>query len=163
MERTLDKRPWLMPFILLALSILFFKAVVLPDSPTSGLDGKDFVAMFYPLQQSIQRALQSGQLPLWNPHQFIGHPYIGNPHAALFYPATWFMWLVGVVRGMDWSMVIHGWLGAWGMAVLMRRFKASNVASLLAGVIYATGGWAAARYFAGHYNLFTIYADDSNK
>jgi hypothetical protein len=156
-ERALEKRPWLVPLILLGLSILFLKAVLLPGSPTGGLDGQDFRSMFYPLQESIQLVIQSGQLPLWNPHQFIGHPFIGNPHAALFYPGTWFMWVVGVIRGMNWMMVLHGWLGAWGVAVLMRRFKATHLASLLAGILYATGGWAAARYYAGHYNLFVVF------
>ena len=26
----------------------------------------------------------AGELPLWNPRQFIGHPIIGNPHSNIF-------------------------------------------------------------------------------
>src|SRR5579864_4098948 len=158
MEKTFAQRPWLLPLVLLGLTILFLKAVIWPGGSDFGLDGHDFVSLFYPLHEYIRQTLLSGDWPLWNPHQYIGHPIVGNPHAALFYPATWFMWLVGVVRGMDLSMVFHAWVGAWGMAALMRRFNASYIGSLLAGVVYAMSGWAAARFYAGHYNLFTVFA-----
>jgi hypothetical protein len=100
-ENTVEERPWLLPLALLALTILFLKAVILPGSPDAGLADKDFQSLFHPLHEYIRQTLLSGEWPLWNPHQFIGHPIVGNPHAALFYPATWFMWLVGVVSGMD--------------------------------------------------------------
>ena len=157
MERAFEKRPWLLPVALFALTVVFLKAVIFPGSADAGLDGHDFQNLFYPLHEYIRNTLLAGEWPLWNPHQFIGHPIVGNPHAALFYPATWFMWLVGVVRGMDLSMVSHVWLGAWGMATLLRRFKATFIGSLLAGVVYAMSGWAAARFYAGHYNLFTVF------
>ncbi|MEP7284946.1 MAG: YfhO family protein, partial [Chloroflexota bacterium] len=79
-------------------------------------------------------------------------------HAALFYPATWFMWLVGVERGMNLSMVFHTWFAAWGMARLLRNFGSTHVGGILAGVIYAMSGWAAARYFAGHYQLYVVFS-----
>ncbi len=158
METALNRRPWLVSVGLAFLILLLFRSVVFPGDPSRGLNGSDFQSLFYPLHEYIRNTLLSGTLPLWNPHQYIGHPIVGNPHAALFYPATWFMWLVGVVRGMDLSMVFHAWLGAWGCAVLMRQFGANRTGSLLAGVIYATGGWAASRFYMGHYNLFTVFA-----
>jgi hypothetical protein len=157
MEQTLERRPWLVPMILALLTVIFLRQVILPSGADYALDGKDFQAMFYPLQEVIQQTIKSGELPLWNPHQFIGHPLVGNPHTALLYPASWLMWAFGVVRGMNLSMVFHGWLGAWGMAVFLRRLKSSHLGSLLAGIIYAMSGWAATRYYVGHYNLFVIF------
>src|SRR5258708_7749035 len=157
MEGAFEGRRWLLPLVLGILTIIFLRPVILPLEPGQVLFGNDFQAMFYPLHQYILQTIQSGELPLWNPHQFIGHPIIGNPHAALFYPATWLMWLVGVKRGMGLSMAIHVFLGAWGMAVFVRSFKASYVGSLLAGVIYGMSGWTGARFYVGHYNLFVVY------
>jgi hypothetical protein len=130
----------------------------LPPEAGQALDGQDFRSMFYPLHQHIRQTLQSGELPLWNPHQFIGHPIIGNPHAALFYPATWFMWLVGVERGMNLALAFHTFLAAWGMARLTQSFGSGRTGALLAGVVYAMSGWAAVRYYIGHYNLMIIFA-----
>ncbi len=155
MEQAFERRPWLLPLALALLTIIFMKQVLLPP-PGQALDGKDFVAMFYPLHLYIRQTVLSGELPLWNPHQFIGHPVVGNPHAALFYPATWLMWLVGVIRGMNLVLIFHTWLGSWGMARLARSFGASYVGSLLAGIIYAMSGWAGAHYYIGHYNLLVV-------
>ena len=157
MEQAFTRRPWLLPALLALLTIIFFGPVIFPPQPGQVLSGNDFNGLFYPLHNYIRQIVLSGELPLWNPRQFLGHPIIGNPHSALFYPATWFMWAVGVERGMDLSMVFHAWLGAWGMAMLARSFKSSYVGALLAGIIYGMSGWTAARFYVGHYNLFVVY------
>src|SRR5664279_4398468 len=158
MEQTFERRPWLLPVVLALLTLLFLRPVILPASTNQGLDGEDFQTLWYPLQQVISQSIHAGQPPLWNPHEFIGHPIGDNPQSALFYPATWFMWLVGVVRGLNLSIAFHVWFGAWGMAVLMRRFRARYVASLLAGVIYTMSGLAASRIYAGNYAQFVVLA-----
>src|SRR5260221_8856818 len=153
MEQAFERRPWLVPLVLALLTLIFLRHVIIPPEAGFALDGSDFRSMFYPLHEYIRQTLLSGELPLWNPHQMLGHPIIGNPHAALFYPATWFMWLVGVERGMNLVLVFHTWLAAWGMARLARSFGASYVGSLLAGILYAMSGWAGAHFYAGHYDL----------
>ncbi len=158
MEQAFTRRPWLLPLVLALLTVIFLRPVIFPPEPGQALSGNDFNGLFYPLHNYIRQTVLAGELPLWNPRQFLGHPIIGNPHSALFYPATWFMWLVGVERGMDLVMVFHVWLGAWGMALLARSFKASYVGALLAGIVYGMSGWTGARFYVGHYNLFVVYA-----
>ncbi|MEP7290031.1 MAG: YfhO family protein [Chloroflexota bacterium] len=157
MEQVFERRPWLVPVVLALLTIIFLKPIVFPD-PNTALNGADFRTLFYPLHQYIRETVQAGELPLWNPRIYIGHPVIGDPHAALLYPATWFMWLVGVERGMNLSMVFHMWLAAWGMARLTRSFGSTHVGGILAGIVYAMSGWAAARFYAGHYQLYVVFA-----
>ncbi|MBN1678890.1 MAG: YfhO family protein [Anaerolineae bacterium] len=156
MENVFRQRPWLVPVILALLTVILMRPVILPPEAGQVLNGHDFTNMFYPLQQTIQQTLKNGELPLWNPSQFLGHPFVGNPHAGLFYPAMWFIWVYGVQRGIGLMLVLHAWLGAWGMSSLIRRFGAGYVGSLLAGVIYAMSGWAGAHLYAGHYNFMLI-------
>lgn len=158
MEAMLNKRPWLIPVALAILTIILLRPVIWPPEAGQVLDGQDFKQMFYPLQTFNQQMLQAGELPLWNPYMFLGVPHIGNPHASLFYPGTWLVWLIGVQRGIGLVMVLHTWLGAWGMAAFMRRIGSSAVGALLAGVIFAMSGWIAARYYAGHFNLQMVSA-----
>ncbi|HLY28326.1 MAG TPA: hypothetical protein VKQ72_18405, partial [Aggregatilineales bacterium] len=153
MEQVFERRPWLLPVCLALLTLLFLRPLIIPPGPNEALNGGDFVSFFYPMQTFIRQSVLSGVLPLWNPHQFIGYPIAGDPQAGLFYPATWLMWLVGVVRGMNLALALHVWLGAWGMAALARRFRATYMASLLAGVIYGMSEWMAARLYAGHYTI----------
>ena len=158
MEMTLARRPWLSPLALAILTIIFLRQVILPAEAGAVLNGKDLQEMFYPLQTFISEALKAGTLPLWNPRQFLGHPVIGNPHAALFYPLNWLVWIIGVQRGIGLVLVLHTWFGAWGMERFTRGFGASRVGALLAGVIFSMSGWAAAHTFPGHYNLLMVFA-----
>ena len=153
METILQKRPWLVPVVLAILTIILFKPVILPPEAGQVLDSHDLRDMFYPQQEFNRQAIQDGELPLWNPYLFLGIPHIGNPHVALFYPGNWFVWWAGTQHGINLMMVLHTWLGAWGMAHLMRRFGATHTSRTVSGVVYAMSGWAAARYYAGHYNL----------
>src|SRR3954465_14182043 len=141
MEAAFQRRPWLVPVVLAVLTVIFLKPVFIPSPPGAVSSSQDFRDMFYPLHEYILQTIQAGELPLWNPHQMLGHPIIGNPHAALFYPGTWFMWLVGVRRGMELVLAFHTWLAAWGMARLLRRFGSSYVGSIVGAVLFAMGGW----------------------
>src|SRR5260221_13568862 len=111
MQPIFERRPWLLPVSLALLTILFLHPLIFPSGPNDTLDGADFVSFFYPMHIYIRQAFQSGALPLWNPHQFIGYPIIADPQAALFYPATWLIWLIGVVSGMNLALAFHIWLG----------------------------------------------------
>ncbi|MCC7447132.1 MAG: YfhO family protein [Anaerolineae bacterium] len=158
MEHTFERRPWLLPVVLALLTVILLKPVIVPPGPDQALDSNDLPAQFYPFYTFVRQSLQAGELPLWNPHQFIGYPVAGNPQIGLFYPATWLTWLVGVARGLNLSLAFHTWLAAWGMARLIRRFGSSYVGALLTGIIYAMSGFAGARYFAGHYTLLLVFA-----
>src|SRR5450432_64568 len=157
MEQAFERRRWLLPLLLALATIIFLRPLIIPPQAGDVLDGNDYKALFYPLNQYDAQTLQAGELPLWNPHQFLGFPMIGEPHAALFYPGTWFLWLVGVQYGMGLVLVFHVWLGAWGMATLLRSFSASYTGSFLAGIIYGMSGWVGARLYAGHYNLLMVF------
>lgn len=157
MENALERRPWLAPLILAALTVILLRPVIIPPQAGHILNGKDLPQMFYLLQGYIRQTLQDGELPLWIPRQFIGLPLIGNPHAGLFYPGMWAVWLIGEQRGIGLMMVLHVWLGAWGMAWLARSFGASRMGGLLGGVVYAMSGWAAAQFFSGHFNHVMVF------
>ncbi len=151
----LERRPWLVPLLLAALTVVLLRPAIWGDGV---LNANDFRAMFYPLTTLLHDLVQAGHLPLWNPYTFIGHPLIGNPHSALFYPATWLIALVGADRGLGWALAFHVWWAAWGMARLTRSYGATPVASLLAGVVFAMSEWVGARFYAGHYTLLFVFA-----
>jgi hypothetical protein len=155
----LVRRTALVAAVLAALTVIYLRHVLLPSPPGAILQGNDYASMFYPLHEGIALMVRQGELPLWNPHQYIGHPIIGNAHAALFYPGTWFQWIMGdVPRAMNILLVVHTWIAALGFALFVRTFGANTTGSILAGVVYAMGGWAAARLYAGHYNLYFVFA-----
>ena len=53
------------------------------------LYGPDAFAYFYPLYEYASERVLSGELPLWNPHLFLGAPFLANPQAGVLYPVHW--------------------------------------------------------------------------
>ena len=50
---------------------------------------------FYPMLRYLGAALAHGELPLWNPYHFSGHPAVADPQSLLFTPTmVLFAWLV---------------------------------------------------------------------
>ena len=50
---------------------------------------------FYPMLRYLGAALAHGELPLWNPYHFGGHPSVADPQSLLFTPTMLlFGWLV---------------------------------------------------------------------
>ena len=50
---------------------------------------------FYPMLRYLGAALAHGELPLWNPYHFSGHPSVADPQSLLFTPTMLlFGWLV---------------------------------------------------------------------
>ncbi|MBI3928838.1 MAG: YfhO family protein [Armatimonadetes bacterium] len=54
--------------------------------PVHNLELLDVAVFFYPNDVFLNRSLQAGDFPLWNPHLFSGHPMMASGQSALFYP-----------------------------------------------------------------------------
>jgi hypothetical protein len=147
-------RPALLPALLLALTLLYMMPFVRPSTGREALDGHDLVDQQYPLLSFIFDSVHDGRgLPLWNPYQFAGQSTVANPQSTLFYPPAWIaLPTLGVPRGVGWLAALHLWLGAWGMALFVRRIGASVGGALIGGIVYAFSALMGAHLGAGHLN-----------
>ena len=67
----------------------------------------DGVAEFYPWRLFAAQTLRSGYLPLWNPHQFCGTPFVANSQSAVFYPLNLLFCLLPVAQAFGVSVLLH--------------------------------------------------------
>ncbi|MCC7493439.1 MAG: hypothetical protein IT204_13880 [Fimbriimonadaceae bacterium] len=49
----------------------------------------DVIQQYFPWRLYASAALRQGRLPLWNPHENCGQPFLGNVLSAVFYPFCW--------------------------------------------------------------------------
>src|SRR5919108_3621624 len=49
------------------------------------LVGMDTATAFYPWYAYLGESLRSGHVPVWNPHQFSGTPFAGDPESGWAY------------------------------------------------------------------------------
>ncbi|MDQ2800905.1 MAG: YfhO family protein, partial [Armatimonadota bacterium] len=67
----------------------------------------DGMAEFYPWRLFAAETLRSGYLPLWNPHQFCGTPFVANSQSAVFYPFNLLFGLLPVSQAFGVSVLLH--------------------------------------------------------
>ncbi len=147
--------------LLILLPIAFHWRVLTPNAMDRGsFPQGDFAEQFYAFAKFASDEMSHGQLPLWNPYTYAGHPFIADVQSAVFYPpallvmfAAW--WLGGFsLYALEWQAVLHFSLagvftywfarrefarrtvdeGAWSVAV--RR-----LAAVLSAVVFTFGGY----------------------
>ena len=93
------------------------------------------------------RAWRAGQVPLWDPYQWMGQPLLGQAQPAVASPLNWLLvFKPGGAAGWLWLNVyflLIRWIGAGGMYRLARGLGCGRPASVAAGFAYATAGWFA--------------------
>lgn len=148
-------------FVLAVLVIVFMGHVLFPRSGEA-LPGSDFREIHYPLLAFVTEAVHdTGELPLWNPHQYLGYSVVGNSQYGLFYPPNWILLLArgtAIYRAVGWLVTLHVFWHALGLTALARLYGAGLWPAIFAGVIGAFGGTFAARIYAGHYALILTAA-----
>ena len=103
---------------------------------------------FYPMLRYLGTALQHGELPLWNPYHFSGHPSAADPQSLLFTPTMLlFGWLVPSpsMQLFDAVVFAHFLPGAFAILFLFRRRGWHAAGAAIATMVFILGGSASAR------------------
>lgn len=106
----------------------------------------DGMAEFYPWRLFAAETLKSGYLPLWNPHQFCGTPFVADSQSAVFYPLNLLFCLFPVARAFGISVLLHLFLtGSFLYGFLRSRAVAlDRPAALLGAVAWQICHWQVA-------------------
>ncbi|WP_246215615.1 YfhO family protein [Microvirga makkahensis] len=103
---------------------------------------------FYPTLRYLGAALSNGELPLWNPYHFGGHPSAADPQSLLFTPTMLlFGWLTPQPSMELFDLVVfaHFLPGALAFVPLFRRRGWHWSGAVAAALVFMLGGSASAR------------------
>lgn len=126
-------------FFFLALALWLISGTVVP------WDSKNH---FYPMFRFLGDALERGEIPLWNPYHFAGHPSIADPQSLIFTPSMAFFALIAPNASMQlFDAVILGHLAFGGFCILglCRRWRWHPAGAVLIALIFMLGGAASSR------------------
>ncbi|HUS14545.1 MAG TPA: YfhO family protein, partial [Chloroflexia bacterium] len=122
----------------------WFEAAPPGGIPTNGLLS-DSVLQFEPWLTFAAQRLHGGALPLWNPNNLLGAPFIGNMQSAVFSPLNWpyYLWPDAHL------LVLRAWLKllivALGMYLLARQVgRVGPIAASVAALTFALGAFMTA-------------------
>ncbi len=105
----------------------------------------DAVVQYYPWRHFAHESLRAGEIPLWNPHQLRGTPFLANGQSALLYPPNALFWLMPVDRAFGVGALLHFWLAGLGAYAFARRgLGVSRWGAALSGVAFELCGFLVA-------------------
>lgn len=109
-------------------------------SPMPAFPGFDLYSEFLPRHHYAGAALRQGRLPLWDPTQAAGLPFLATWQAGFFYPPNFVYGLLPTSLAMGVLARFHIFLCGVFTWLLARELKLSSSAAMLAAVTYMLCG-----------------------
>ncbi len=114
-----------------------------PDAPHNHLVS-DLVLQNYQWKSFIREQLAQGEVPLWNPHQFSGIPFLAAGQHSALYPLSAIYYTLPLPNAYGWFTVVNLWLAGVFMYAFVRGIGVGRTGALLAGIIYQFAGFSIA-------------------
>jgi len=127
--------------LVLGLLMLAIYADVLTAANTFFLG--DFSRIGIPYAAQLRDSFFRGEIPLWNPLNYCGLPFIAQWSTLVFYPPSLFFILLPSPWSLSVFCVVHLYVGGLGMFWLARRWTGSGLGAAAAGLVYVFNGMAA--------------------
>ena len=129
---------WAGAFYLAALAIFFREAFLFQRFLYRGL----LLLHSLPNGEFAASWIGEGTLPIWNPYNFCGTPWLADMLNAAFYPLHLILFLlVGGAAAVNLEVLLHFWLAGLFMFAFAREHELSFPAALATGVIFMLNGF----------------------
>lgn len=135
--------------VLVMLWLVFFWRLFTPTlADQASLKQGDFSAQFVAFGGYQYARMSQGEVPLWNPYNNGGMPFIADTQAAVFYPPRLLTIALANITGTGWTyhaleleMTFHVLLYTLLLYVLIRRMTGDRFAGVIAAVVGGYGGY----------------------
>ncbi len=120
----------------------WYIALVVPaHNGTVTMRSVDLYYEHYPVAKYGGEMLRSGEIPLWNPYQLNGLPFLAVPHSGLFYPPNLiYLWSeTGIALEID--LIAHWLFAGIGLWLLVRAWGMGHLAGFAAATSFMLSRW----------------------
>ncbi len=111
------------------------EAVGVPEIPHNALLS-DLALQNFQWKTFIRQSVDQGVIPLWQPQQLAGTPFLAAGQHAALYPFSVLFLILPLPAAYGWFTVSQLWLAGALMVLFARGIGRSRVAALAAGVAY---------------------------
>jgi hypothetical protein len=101
---------------------------------------RDFGMFSYPVAYFHRQCFWRGELPLWNPFNNCGLPFLAQWNTLALYPFSLIYLLLPLTWSLPFFCLAHLFWGGLGMYFLAQRWTNHRLAAALAGVIFCFNG-----------------------
>lgn len=101
----------------------------------------DLILQNYPWKQFIANSLDHGQIPLWNPYLFAGHPFWANGQHSALYPLSILFDMLPLPQAFGvFTWLQLGMAGAF-VYIFARTLNIGRLGALIAGITFEFSGF----------------------
>src|SRR6185437_8067140 len=83
------------------------------------------------------QALQQRQLPLWNPYEMAGLPYLATGQTGVLYPFVVLFLILGPLAAYGWFCALHQVLAGSLSYAFLRRLGIGRIGAAIGGFVFA--------------------------
>lgn len=147
--------------LLTLIGALFFADLVLHPDQTLYSDRSDLFPLHLSSKYFLIRSWrETGEVPLWQPYNFAGMPFVHDIQVSAFYPLHWPLFFVPEEKlgaALSWLVVFHVIAAGWTMHALARHHGLKGAGALVAALGYMLAGkWLLHVLAGGHYNMVPL-------
>src|SRR5688572_13307158 len=135
LKQLLDRHGFALWFLFAVASTIFLAPLMRGEVFTL----RDHFDYFQPLRWFTADELKMGRLPLWNPYDAAGEPWMANPQTGVFYPPTWLFLILPFPAAFMLRLLLHLVVLAWGSYLFFAR-RASQGAAVVGAVALILSG-----------------------
>lgn len=140
--------PWCIGLALLVL-ILLGKYLFTGELLLSKI-GTDAYLYFYHTQSFLHDEVMQGNIPLWNPYVYSGHPFLGDFQSAMLYPLTWVLVVLPPALAINWWFALHLIIFGIAMYAWLSYRGCTQFAAFVGGAAAMFAGTHFIHIYAGH-------------
>ena len=111
-----------------------------PSVPQNALVS-DLVLQNFQWKTFIRQSLAAGEIPLWNPHQFGGIPFLAAGQQSALYPLSVLYYVLPLPAAYGWFTVVQLWLAGAFLYAFVRGLGVGRVGAALGGIVYELSGF----------------------
>jgi O-antigen/teichoic acid export membrane protein len=117
------------------------EVVKAPEAPHNALLS-DLVLENMQWKIFIRESIARGEIPLWNPYQFSGIPFLAAGQQSALYPFSLIYYVMPLTAAYGWFTVVQLWLaGAFMYSFLRAGLGKGRLGALIAGITYQLAGF----------------------
>jgi hypothetical protein len=133
---------WLTPGrFAVVLGILVFAAFPQVLLGSHSFAHRDYGLFGYPLAHYFRDSFWRGEVPLWNPYNELGIPFLAQWGTMVLYPPSLIYLLLPLPWSLSFFCLLHLFFGGMGMYVLATKWTGNRLAAGIAGLGFAFSGF----------------------
>lgn len=136
------------PYLVLLAEVALFYRPILTGEKVIPWDIRNY---HLPQALFVAKAIHDGELPLWTPDIYCGHPFSSNIQTALYYPPRFIATILGGVKStrmlysLEVELILHVFLAGIFCFLLLREFDIGAVPALAGATSFQLGSFFASQ------------------